>query len=83
MASFNKTKVTAFLELISVPSLMAYVYLKKNYIIDENDPLSDSNKIQLGYSRTNVAVYSKINFKVEICSALYIFNSYPTLYSPS
>ena len=33
MASFNKTKVTAFLELISVASLKAYdVYLKKNYI---------------------------------------------------
>ena len=44
-------------------------YLKKNYIIDENDSLSEYNKIPLGHNRTNSAVYSKIYFKVEICSA--------------
>ena len=44
-------------------------YLKKIYIMDENDPLSEYNKIPLGHSRTNGAVYSKIYFKVEICSA--------------
>ena len=36
----------------------------------ENDPLSERNKIPLGHNRTNDAVYSKMNFKVEICSAL-------------
>ena len=47
------------------------VYLKKNScIIDDTDPLSESNKIPLGHNRTNGAVHSKINFKVEICSAL-------------
>ena len=38
-------------------------------IIDENDSLSEYNKIPLGPNRTNGAVYSKIYFKVEICSA--------------
>ena len=38
--------------------------------MDENDPLSEQNKIPLGHNRTEGAVYSKINFKVEICSAL-------------
>ena len=42
---------------------------KKKFIMDENDALSDYNKIPLGHNRTNGAVYSKINFKVEICSA--------------
>ena len=42
---------------------------EKNYIMDENDPLSEYIKIPLGHNRTNDAVYSKINFKVEICSA--------------
>ena len=37
--------------------------IKKNYIMDENDPLSEYNKIPLGH---NHAVYSKI----KICSAL-------------
>ena len=46
------------------------VFLKKNYIMDENDSLSESIKIPLGQNRPNGAVYSKINFKVEICSAL-------------
>ena len=36
----------------------------------ENDPLSKYNKIPLGHNRTDGIVYSKINFKVEICSAL-------------
>ena len=44
--------------------------LKKNYIMDENNPLSGENKITLGHNRTNGVVYSKINFKVESCSAL-------------
>ena len=44
--------------------------IKKNYIIDENDSLSEYNKIPLGHNQTNCAVYSKISFKVEICSAL-------------
>ena len=43
---------------------------EKNYFMDENDSLSEYNKIPLGYNRTNGAVYSKFNFKVEICSAL-------------
>ena len=43
---------------------------KKNYIKDENDSSSEYNKIPLGHNRTNGAVYSKIYFKVEICSAL-------------
>ena len=44
--------------------------LEKNYIIDENDSLSEYIQIPLGHNRTNGAVYSKINFKVDICSAL-------------
>ena len=54
-------------------------YLKKYYIIHENDSLSEYNKIPLGHNRTNGAVYSKIYFKVQICSALSIFESHPTL----
>ena len=42
---------------------------EKKYIMDENDALSEYNKIPLGHNRTNGAVYSKIYFKVEICSA--------------
>ena len=38
--------------------------------MDESDLLSEQNKIPLGNNRTNGAVYSKINFKVEICFAL-------------
>ena len=45
-------------------------YLKKNnYILYENDALSEYNKIPLGHNRTIGAVYSKIYFKEEICSA--------------
>ena len=43
--------------------------LKNIFIMDENDTLSEYNKIPLGHNRTNDAVYSKIYFKVEICSA--------------
>ena len=39
-------------------------FLNKHYIIDENEPLS------FGHNHTNDAIYSKINFKVEIFSAL-------------
>ena len=46
----------------------------------ENDSLSEYNKIPLGHNRTNGAVYSKIYFKVEICSALSKFDSHPTLH---
>ena len=42
---------------------------EKKIIMDENDALSEYNKIPLGHNRTNGAVYSKIYFKVEICSA--------------
>ena len=45
------------------------LYLKKKIIMNENDALSEYNKIPLGKNRTNGAVYSKIYFKVEICSA--------------
>ena len=38
--------------------------------MDENDSLSEYIKIPLGHNRTNRTVYSKINFKVQICSAL-------------
>ena len=37
-------------------------------IMDENVALSEYNKIPLDHNRTNGAVYSKIYFKVQICS---------------
>ena len=43
--------------------------IKKKIITDENDALSECNKVPLGHNRTNGTVYSKIYFKVEICSA--------------
>ena len=43
---------------------------KKNYVMNEIDLLSEYIKIPLGHNRTNGAVYPKINFKVEIYSAL-------------
>ena len=43
--------------------------IKKKNVMDENDILSEYNKIPLGHNRTNSAVYPKIYFKVEICSA--------------
>ena len=46
----------------------AAYYLNK-IIIDENDALTKYNKIPLGHNRTNGAVYFKIYFNVEICSA--------------
>ena len=55
------------------------VFLKKNIIIDENDSLSEYSKIPLGHNLTNGAVYSKMNFKVEISSALQLFDSHPPL----
>ena len=42
---------------------------ENKYIMDENDLLSGYNKIPLGHNPTNGVVYSKIYFKVEICSA--------------
>ena len=41
----------------------------KNYVMNENDALSEYNKIPLGHNRTNGAVYSKMYFKVDIYSA--------------
>ena len=46
-----------------------YSVFKHFFIMDENDALSEYNKIPIGHNRTNGAVYSKIYFKVEICSA--------------
>ena len=43
--------------------------ISKKFIMDENDALSEYNKIPLAHNRTNDAVYSKIYFKVGICSA--------------
>ena len=37
--------------------------------MDENDSLSEYIKISLGHNRPNSAIYSKISFKVEICSS--------------
>ena len=34
------------------------------FIMDENDALSEYNKIPLGHNRTNGAVYSKISLYV-------------------
>ena len=38
--------------------------------MDENNPLTKKNEIPIGHNRTNGAIYSEINFKAEICSAL-------------
>ena len=38
------------------------------------------NKILFGHKRI---IYFKTNFKVEICSALWIFDSHPTPHSPA
>ena len=37
---------------------------KKKYIMDENDSLSEYNKIPLGHNRANGAVYSKATSKL-------------------
>ena len=42
----------------------------KKYIMDGKDSLSEYIKIPIGHNSPNGAVYSKINFKVEMCSAL-------------
>ena len=56
------------------------VFLK--IIMDENNTLTEYNKIPLGHNRTNGTVYSNIYFKV-LCSAHYIFDSHPaTLHFP-
>ena len=39
------------------------------FIVDKNDALSEYIKIPLGHNGINGAVYSKIYFKIEICSA--------------
>ena len=44
--------------------------LKNRYIKDKKDLLSEQDMIPLGRNHTNCAVYSNINFNVEICSAL-------------
>ena len=41
---------------------------EKKSILDKSDPFSELNKIPLGPNRTHRIVYSKINFKVEICT---------------
>ena len=71
----QRTSFQMFHDIINRHSGMLYLkenaaYLKKKYIIDGNDSLSEYNKIPLGHNRTNGAVYSKIYFKFEICSAL-------------
>ena len=38
--------------------------------MDENEKLPEENDILFGHNRTNDAIYSKINIKVEIFSAL-------------
>ena len=38
--------------------------------MDENKPLSEWNNIPFGRNCTNDVIYSKINFKAEIFSAL-------------
>ena len=44
--------------------------IKRNYIMDENDSLSECNKIPLGHNRTNGAIYPKSTSKLR--SALHI-----------
>ena len=66
------------IEVRSALNVECSVLKKKKNIMDENDSLSEYNKIPLGHNRINGAVYSKIYFKVEICSALQILDSYPT-----
>ena len=39
-------------------------YLKKKFIMDENDTLSEYNEIPLGYNRTNGAVTPKSTSKL-------------------
>ena len=61
-------KMCVFSMLSSYGCDVVYIFegecsvFKKNYTIDENDSLSEYNKIPLGHNRTNGAVYSKIYF---------------------
>ena len=55
--------------ITSRESVEIAAYFNCFFIMDENDALSEYNKIPLGHNRTNGAVYSKIYFKVGICSA--------------
>ena len=58
--------------------------LKKIIIImNKNDPFSKLNEILLGHNSPNGVVNSKSSFKVEICNALWIFDSHPMLHSLS
>ena len=59
---------------------MQRIFEKKN-IMDENDSLLEYIKIPLGHNRTNGAVYFKINFKIEICSAPNTFDYKHCVYS--
>ena len=44
--------------------------MKNNFIMDRNYLFfNTTNMVSFGRNRTNGDVYSKINFKVEICSA--------------
>ena len=55
----------------TIPYSKSGVFIKGECsVLEKNDSLSEYNKIPLGHNRTNGAVYSKISFKVEICSAL-------------
>ena len=55
--------------LVHFPTERRMQRILKKCIMDENDALSEYNKNSLGHNRTNGVVYSKIYFKVEICSA--------------
>ena len=57
------------IEVCGIEALKGNEAYSKKITMDENDALSEYNKISLGHNRTNGAVYSKIYFKVEICSA--------------
>ena len=67
--SFVSHSSIAFFVLLFELTLNGNAAYLKKIIMDENDVLSEYNKIPLGHNRTNGAVYSKIYFKVEICSA--------------
>ena len=63
--------IILFISIMFLPEILKgkCIVFKKKIIMDENDTLSEYNKIPLGHNRTNGAVYSKIYFKLEICSA--------------
>ena len=69
--------ISSFVSLCYSIYLLLSVYIKSIWCVlkiikfmDENDPFSEYNKIPFGHNRTNGAVYSNMNFEVEICSAL-------------